>query len=131
MNKTKVGVFTLLSIIIIGISVFYFSNYVFPWEKKNAIETTLDWAGISQLPVNNEVISIEKRGTLFSRQFILKFEASDKKIEDWIEKETVFKNINPIQKNNSKKYNIKGRNGSIGGKIIIHDNKVLINMSWS
>lgn len=99
--------------------------------EKNAIETTLDWAGISQLPVNNEDISIEKRGSTFSRQFILNFETSNKNIEDWIERETVFKNINPIQKNNSKTYNIKGKNGSFGGQIIIENRKVLINMSWS
>lgn len=131
MSKIKVVVLTLISIFIIGISLFYFSNFVFPWEKKNAIETTLDWAGISQLPVNNEDISIEKRGSTFSRQFILNFETSNKNIEDWIERETVFKNINPIQKNNSKTYNIKGKNGSFGGKIIIENRKVLINMSWS
>ena len=131
MSKIKVVILTLISIFIIGISLFYFSNFVFPWEKKNVIETTLDWAGISQLPVNNEDISIEKRGSIFSRQFILNFETSNKNIEDWIERETVFKNINPIQKNNSKTYNIKGKNGSFGGQIIIENRKVLINMSWS
>ena len=131
MSKIKVVVLSLISIFIIGISLFYFSNFVFPWEKKNVIETTLDWAGISQLPVNNEDISIEKRGSIFSRQFILNFETSNKNIEDWIERETVFKNINPIQKNNSKTYNIKGKNGSFGGQIIIENRKVLINMSWS
>lgn len=131
MSKIKLVIFSLLSIIIIGVLVSLFTNYIFPWEKKDAIETTLDWSGISQLPVTNDNISIEKRGSLFTRQFILEFETSDKNTEDWIKKETVFKNINPIQKNNLRTYNIKGKNGSIGGKIIIENKKVLINMSWS
>ena len=132
MNKRTITYFTLLSIFIIGFSVLFFSNYVFPWQKKNAIETTLIWSGISKLPVNDHDISVSKKGSIFTRQFILEFETSTSNIEDWIKSDIVFQYIVPIQKNDLKIYSIyPGKEGSFGGTITIQNNKVLINMSWS
>lgn len=121
-----------ISIFFIGISVPLFSNYVFPWQKQTAIETTLIWAGISKFPASNDQIIVTKKGTLFTRQFLLEFETSTENIDRWIKTEIAFKKVSSVEKDNERIYNFHpGKKGSIGGTIRIQNNKVLIKMSWS
>lgn len=132
MSRKAAIFFSLLSIIVIGTTVMLFSNYVFPWQKKNAIETTLNWAGLSKLPVNGDDVSVIKKGSMFTRQFVLEFETTQENIENWIKTEVSFRNISFTTKNNRTIYNFHpGKENSFGGTITIQNNKVLINMSWS
>lgn len=123
-----IGLFTLLVIYI------YISNsYVLPWEKKEAIQTTLKMGGLNQLPNGINNVKIEKRGSIFTRQFIIEFNYEDsKQIDDWIRQSKRLKDNVPKIKRNAKVFEIyPGEINSYGGKVEIRDKKVRINMSWS
>ena len=74
------------TLFIFSIYIIFFSNIVMPWERNEIIKTTLDWGGLNKLPENSKIIEIEKRGSMFTRQFIIEFESSDSDINSWIDK---------------------------------------------
>ena len=113
---------------------FYISNsYVFPWEKQNVIETTLEWGRLNKLPNEIKNLTIEKRGNPFTRQFIIDFEVNDpNEIDLWIKQSKRLKDNFPKIKGNVKIYEVyPGEQKSIGGTVKIQGEKVRINMSWS
>jgi hypothetical protein len=110
----------------------FFSGYVFPWDKQEAIQTTTEWGGLAPLPAEMEEIDIEKEGSLFTRQFIIEFTASQEQIQNWIKNSKRLKNNSPEEKALKKIYNIHpGEVESFGGNVEIEGNNVKINMSWS
>ena len=130
--KKAFKVLTLLFITsVLIIYLFIFSNIVFPWQKDEAIKTTIEWSGLTELPVQKENIKITKKGSVFTRQYILEFTASTKEIENWIKKNKKLNKIQPRERNTTKTYVISGEKGATGGTIKIKDNLVIINMSWS
>ena len=126
-------------IIILGLFLFlgfaylnFFSSIVFPWQKESVIQTTLNWGGLAELPKEIENLSVEKDGSLFSRTFIIEFNASQNEIQNWIINSKRLKNNMPKVHNEIKTYEINpGENESFGGKVSIEKGKVIICMSWS
>jgi hypothetical protein len=106
---------------------------VLPSKRQKVIQTTLDWGGLADLPINLEEVHIEKRGSIFTRQFILEFEFnSQSEVDKWIIQSKRLRTLNPIIKGNSKVYEIyPGELDSYGGIIEISGKKVRIDMSWS
>ena len=124
------SIFTILAIIFVYVN--YFSNFVLPWQKKEIIETTLFWSGLNKFPENAEIIDIEKKGSLFTRQFIIEFKAEKEEIEKWKNSSKRLKNNIPKINGKTELYKISpGENGAIGGKVEIEENNVIINISWS
>ena len=110
----------------------YFSSYVFPWQEKDAIQTTLNWGGLNPIPKNAENIEIQKDGSLLSRSFIIKFSSNKSDIETWVKSSKRLKLNVPKIKNGKEKYEIyPGENESIGGTVEIEGETVKIKMSWS
>ncbi len=112
----------------------YFSNaYVLPWEKDEVIQSTLEMGGLNSLPENTEIISIEKRGSIFTRQFILEFQLKDTlEMNTWINQSKRLKGSTPKTENKLKVYEIyHGEGGAYGGKVKIDGTKAIIDMSWS
>lgn len=130
-NVIKIIVF----IIFLAIFYFYinfFTSFVFPWEKKEAIETTLNWGGLSELPSNVKILIVKKEGSFFTRTFIIEFISTEKQINEWILNSKRLKNNSPKIKDENKTYEIyPGENNSFGGKVYIDKNLVKIKMSWS
>ena len=103
-----------------------------PWQKKEIIETTLLWSGLNKFPENAEIIDIEKRGSMFTRQFIIKFNAEKEEIQKWKNSSKRLKNNIPKINGKTELYRISpGENGAMGGKVEIEGNNVKINISWS
>ena len=103
-----------------------------PWERNEIIKTSLNWGGLNEIPKNAEIINIEKKGSIFTRQFIIEFKSSDKEINSWIEKSKRLKSNIPKIENQNKIYEIyPGEENAFGGKVEIKNNIVKINMSWS
>lgn len=112
--------------------IYFFSSFVFPWQKDNVIQTTLNWGGLAEFPEKIENLSIEKDGNLFSRTFLIEFNANQIEIQNWIIKSKRLKNNMPEVHDEIKTYKIyPGENGSFGGKVSIDKGKVIICMSWS
>ncbi|PZX91877.1 hypothetical protein DOS84_18255 [Flavobacterium aquariorum] len=110
----------------------FFSNIIFPWQKTEAIKTTLNWGGLAKLPKEAENLSVEKSGSMFTRTFTIEFNADQKEIENWILNSKRLKDNKPKVKGVNETYEIyPGENESLGGKVSIEKGKVTIHMSWS
>ena len=120
--------FLCVAIIIIG----YFTNVIFPWERTKSIQEAIDMGGLSELPIEAENIEIEKRGSMFTRQYVIEFDCTEAEIEKWIDKSKRLKNNIPKIEGKTKIYEIyPGEKGAMGGKVKIEKSKVSVNMSWS
>jgi len=129
-KKLFIGLSLTLVTCIMLFFILSFTNYVFPWQKADAIETTIEIGGLAKFPNDIENLEIEKRGSLFTRQFIIKFDSGN--IEKWIEESKRLKNNKPKIRGTKKIYEIyPGENDAFGGKVEIQGKSVLINMSWS
>ncbi|MBE8724252.1 hypothetical protein [Flavobacterium hungaricum] len=125
-------IFGLLFIGMFSLYIIYFSSFVMPWERNEAIQSALEWGKLDTLPQDAEIISLEKRGSIFTRQFIIEFESSESEIKKWMMRSQGFKNNTPEIRNEKKIYHIHiKKSKAYGGKVEITGNKVLINMSWS
>lgn len=110
----------------------FFSPLVMPWQKEEAIEAALSWGQLEKLPEDAEIIHLEKRGSMFTRQFIIEFTSSETEIKKWILKSKGFRKSELKIKEGIKVYEIHPKDGdAYGGKVEVKQNKVLINMSWS
>ncbi|MTH14658.1 hypothetical protein [Flavobacterium sp. LC2016-01] len=110
----------------------FFSSFVMPWQRDDAIKAALSWGQLKELPHDADIIHLEKRGSMFTRQFIIEFTSSESAIKNWILKSRGFRNVKPEIKNEIKTYQIHPKDGdAYGGKVEIEGNRVLINMSWS
>jgi len=110
----------------------FFSGYILPWDKEEAVQTTIKWGGLAPLPINKEDVDIEKKGSLFTRQFIIEFTASESQIKDWVKNSIRLKDNSPEKKEKKKIYDIHpGEEESFGGNVEIEGNNVKISMSWS
>jgi len=109
-----------------------FSAYVFPWDKEEALNTTLEWGGLAPLPVPLRDMDIEKKGSPFTREFIIDFKTTENQLKDWIKNSKRLKNNIPKLQGSQKTYDIRpGEEGSFGGNVKIEGNTVTIKMSWS
>ena len=133
MSKLILKISSLIFVIILAlIYLNFFSNIVFSWKKKDAIETTQNWGGLSNLPSSIENIKVEQKGSMFTRQFIVEFNANPKEIQKWIINSKRLKNNIPKINYKTEIYEIHpGEKGAFGGKVEIEGTKVLINMSWN
>jgi hypothetical protein len=52
-----------------------------PWQKEEIINTTLSWSGLNKFPEKAKIIDIQKKGSLFSRQFVNEFNVQKKEIQ--------------------------------------------------
>jgi hypothetical protein len=136
MMKRKVLLSSLvLFLLFIGLFVFpYFANIVMPWNKSEVIKTAFDWGGLDDLPEKAYNVSVEQKGSMFSRQFIVTFKCPNNDITNWALKSHGMVNVESENlPDGSALYHIPGKNGSIGGTVKINRARgtVIVNMSWS
>jgi hypothetical protein len=126
----------LLVVFILFIGLFvvpYFANIVMPWQRADAIEAALEWGGLSGLPETANMISVDTRGSMFTREFIIEFDCEQAELKNWILQSELGKLIPIKEEDGIKVYQVPGQKGSIGGKVYVDTNKsyVIIDMSWS
>jgi len=106
-----------------------------PWQKAGAISTALNWGGLADLPRQSNHISVEMKGSMFTREYIVRFTADSTEINDWLNRcKRIKGNIPVVEADRQIKYNIyPGENGTIGGTIQVDKEKgrVVIDMSHS
>ena len=123
-------------VLIIGLFVIpYFANIVMPWQKAKAISADLDWGGLANLPKQSRHISVNMKGSMFTREYIVQFDVDSIDVNDWINHSKRIKDVTPIiEKDGHIKYNVyPGENDAIGGTIRIDKQKgrVIVDMSHS
>jgi deoxyhypusine synthase len=126
----------LLTVFVVFLGLFvvpYFANIVMPWDRTEAIETALTWGGLESLPDNADIISVDTKGSMFTREFIIEFNCGQKELEQWIQNSGLTKLTPRTADNGIKIYQVSGKQGSIGGHVYIDKEKgnVIVDMSWS
>lgn len=124
-----------LASIIVLVIVPYFTHTIMPWEKANAIETTLLWGGLARLPENADNIRIETSGGMFTRTFSLEFDLSQEELKEWVKtSQRLRDHFSETQIDGTELYKIyPGEEGAVGGTVRINfsNGTVQIDMSWS
>lgn len=111
----------------------YFSNIVMPWNRAAAIEAALEWGGLPALPKGSKIVSVDTKGGMSTREFIVEFECDRESLDSWIRQSGLGELTPTKEENGIKVYRVEGQKGSIGGYVYIDENKgnVVIDMSWS
>lgn len=135
MNKKKlliiVGIiFSVLITIflLVGAALLYREN-----DKIQIINTTQKWANLEEFPKDAEILSVEKSGSSFSREFNVSFKLSEKEIRYWLRNSPGTKGIIPEINNEIEIYSIKPSEGAQFAEIK-YDTKtniVYIRVYWS
>lgn len=133
--RTLLGLFIIL-VLFIGLFVApYLANVVMPWDRAGAIETTLLWGGLADLPENSSDVSVQTSGSMFTRTFTIEFDSDESEIKDWIDKSKRLKDRKPSSDANGVMgFEIyPGEEGAMGGTVTIDKerNRVIIRMMWS
>lgn len=132
--KRAVLVLFIVFLLFLGLVVVpYFANMVMPWQRAEIIETALTWGGLKELPSNAEVISVETKGSMFNREFIIKFECERQPLENWMGENGLDNSVPTEAEDGLRVYQVAGHEGAIGGKVLVdlEKGKVVIDMSWS
>ena len=124
----------IVSVLFVGLFVVpNIANIVMPWDRDGAIETALTWGGLESLPDDADIISVDTRGSMFAREFIIEFNCGQRELEQWIQNSGLTKLTPSTANNGLKVYQVTGQKGSIGGRVYVDNEKgnVIIDMSWS
>lgn len=112
-----------------------FTNVVLPWHRQSAIDVTLSWGGLAELPSTATSVSITTSGSLFTRTFDLRFDAPANDVRKWIEESPRLSEATPRNREGGvDRYEVTpGEQGAVGGWVEVRDNgrAVVIHMSWS
>lgn len=128
------GVVALLALSVLIEVGAYFSNVMLPWHRQEAIEATLLWGGLAELPSTATNVSVTTSGSMFTRTFDLKFEAPDHEIRRWIaESPRLSENTPQNRERGVDRYEIyPGEQGAVGDWVEVrYQGAVVIHMSWS
>lgn len=129
--KIFLSILVIVSIFIIGFFTYYVSDYVLPWDRAEVINTVQSWGGLSDLPKNATNFEYKKEGSIFTREFTVEFDAPKSEIENWILKSKGLQQKPSKIIKNTRIFEVRGYENSMGGKVYIKDNHVKINMMWS
>ncbi len=106
-----------------------------PWDRANAIEITLHWGGLAEIPHEHKHLSVRTEGSMFTRTFFVEFELPPEALHKWIASSKRLRNHTPDMKTDGTAlYEIDpGEGGAIGGTVQIDFQKgeVQIKMAWS
>jgi len=141
MNKRLVGcivISMLLLLVLIGAG-YVASGYFFSALVANnnngagAIETTKEWAQLSDFPVTASNVTVEAGGSVFTTEFTVEFDAPLADIETWLNESPGTKDVTPEVGGNIRKYSIEPGGGAQHAELELDEKSghVKINVYWS
>ncbi len=115
-------------LIVAGVLIFSYSM------NKSAWSTALLWSGINSLPTWASDKTIEAKGSMFTREFVITFTGTSAQIEEWTLNESAFRNISKEQIDKSNyRFVLKPQGGAQWAEVninLIHK-KITIRTYWS
>lgn len=116
-------------ILIIAFSVILYKQH----DRKEIIRITQEWANLTSFPENAKIISAEKLGSMFTREFRVKFTAPEKDIRKWLSDSPGTSQATPDINGGIEKYSIKPAGGAQFAEVIynIKTNEIYIRVYWS
>jgi len=115
--------------LVIAFSVVLYKQY----DQKEIIRVTQEWANLASFPENSEMISVEKTGTVFTREFRVRFNAPEKDIRKWLSDSPGTSQVTTDINGDIEKYSIKPSGGAQFAEIIynVKTNEIYIRVYWS
>ncbi|QDP00665.1 hypothetical protein [Thalassotalea sp. PS06] len=85
-RNIKIFIFAVSTAVLLLVlcSLAYLNNVLLPWDRNEAVKTTLEWSGTPSLPKDAEITKLEVTGSAFSRGFKLDFTTSKVNLVDWL-----------------------------------------------
>ena len=69
---------------VLGLAGWYLMSPNSPENRSSAIQATCEWARLNPLPVQDEEVNVTTKGSMFTREFIIEFEAPADRILQWL-----------------------------------------------
>ena len=105
-----------------------------PLNRPSALATTREWARLEEFPKTARRIHIETRGSMFTREFIVTFEAPAADVCEWLEKSEGTRAATAARMDDGwNRYSIKPGGGAQFAEVKISSDgiKVRIHVYWS
>jgi hypothetical protein len=111
-----------------------FGRPVTPWDKKSALDSTVEWARLSSFPVSAEQFSITTEGNMFTRGFHVSFTAQPSDIEQWLQQSPGTRETSPTTPSPGiRHFKIAPGGGAQRAEVTVDDTtkRVFIYVAWS
>lgn len=122
---------------ILGILAVFGAWFIFsvtsPLNRANAIKTTLEWAMLEPIPEEATISHLEKRGSMFTREFVIEVEGEPKVIREWLAGSNGGQGLTPNSKGEFAIEHRPAGGGAQFAEIIVSPDyrKVRIRVYWS
>ena len=105
----------------------------FERRREVAIESTLSWARMAEVPSRLKVVSVDSRGSLFTREFLMTVSGESDDIEDWLNASPGIQDSTRIQERGMTIYQIKPGGGAVFAEATYAVDKrtLIIRVYWS
>ena len=119
------GVFVIACVA--GYAGLQYSNYYV------ALDKTREWARMADFPASATNIDVEITGSMFTREFVVLFDAPAADINNWLAQSAGTAGVTPESSNGVRKYAIEPGGGAQFAEIQVDDNenRVRIRTYWS
>lgn len=116
-------------LLIIASGILFYRQY----DRNEIISGTQEWANRAPFPEDAKIVSIEKKGSAFTREFVIKFTASEEDIQKWLNDSPGTSSISPEANDDIEKYSIEPEGGAQFAEVIYNrtTNEVTIRVYWS
>lgn len=103
------------------------------YDQREIIRITREWARLADFPENAKIISVEKLGSTFNREFQLKFTAPAENVRKWLAASPGISQAVPVIEENIERYSIKPASGTQFAEVIynLETNEIHIRVYWS
>lgn len=115
-------------LLVLGVIMFQYLNY------RSALDCTLNWGRLSPFPATKENFSLKIKGGMFTREFVVEFEAPVSEISRWLQaspgtREAIVTNPSPHLRH----FEIKPGGGAQFVEVTVDDttHRVHIRVYWS
>lgn len=133
-----VGLLILAGVFIVGVlgivGVLFLLSPSSPGNQASALEVTKEWGRLADFPAHSKVTEIDVRGTMFTRGFVVVFEAPLPEIEQWVKDSSGLAEAKvTLQEDGSTLYKMDPGGGAQFAEVVIwvSEGLVRIHVYWS
>ncbi len=102
-------------------------------DYHSKLSTTMEWARLAPFPGSAREFHVETRGSKFTREFVVRFQAPLAEIKDWLERSPGTAGVQPTQSGFLRKYAIQPGGGAQHAELEFDEQTgtVKIHVFWS
>ena len=122
----------LAGVLTIGLAVAA-AHYISAMNQESAIATTREWARLAPFPASAQHLRVETRGSMFTREFVITFDAPAADVIKWLQNSPGPASTQPAAEGTTSVYEFTPGGGANDAKVRYEPatGKVTIDTSWS